>query len=958
MTVSSLWKVLDQSGCGVAVGTQDLLDPDGAKQSTNPWNCNDKTQRSSSRKRPALAVDLSIWICEGLTSPAIASNHTNPALHLAYTRAMKLLGLGIKLVIVIEGKRRVRRTEEPDKFQRRRSGTAFWKACKACEEMFGYMGVPVVKAKAEGEALCALLNQRKIVDGVISNDGDCLLFGAKVVYTKFSNENLDNGQVIRYDSSELKALVEKESDENREEESKISLSRHDLISFALLTGSDLAGNGLPNVGHKKAVRFIYKCKHDHPLSPDTAAIDELRSWARTAKVLHDSSCDANNVRDDSESFCSLCNHPGDKRCHLKNGCETCGTQPGEPCFAFTGSDRFRQSLREKALALEPKFAPAMVVDAYLKPNNNQLPLLLDGTTSATLEMNMPCLDDFLASKLIVKGQSHDVSRDFVVETLSRLLIRRDLFGDNKKHGTNSIRRALSKNVPKPSEITRRLVRDRVQCFEISWSVQATVTDSDGNDVDGYEFSTIEPQELVKKRYPDLVTSFEAIEIEQQKQGDAERTKRKEFLETLLNGRGVPNNQTEDEGKKGRKKVKKKRNQENFFQGQRAKQAGRTVPTGNIVVGETDEMKAIMRRFEEKKKQNPQDFDFSTIASGSLRFQIGDPTMEGKKKKQYGKPKERLHQIDPVGMMVTVFKPTTAKTTDPHKQSEDGSKPVGFLEAPGAVDIDEPKRQLERKFSQGGSLKHNRGEEINGTLTKKMKLEQRERLEGDSDSIEVAERSGMMELDESQLDKEDKVPGLFDYHCYQDNFQSKVSFAHMGASHGMDPNIEHMHSKEGANVFHTAQPLGDPQLLYCCQGGTVEAANANFLLQPDSGLKYLGGKSGVDLTEGLPIEKREFCAPLRVNKVKSRADPDAWMARVIVRDDDASLTGDEDARRCLEFDFDRLMLYNADEGSIQLPALTADENHLVVCDMGIPVQVSPMISRKRDRGVGLIYITYC
>jgi flap endonuclease GEN len=92
-----------------------------------------------------------------------------------------------------------------------------------------------------------------VVDGVISNDGDCLLFGAKVVYTKFSVENLQNSQVIRYDASNFAAIVDDENDEHREKakSSMISLSRLDLIAFALLTGSDLAGNGLPKVGHKR-----------------------------------------------------------------------------------------------------------------------------------------------------------------------------------------------------------------------------------------------------------------------------------------------------------------------------------------------------------------------------------------------------------------------------------------------------------------------------------------------------------------------------------------------------------------------------------------------------------------------------------------------------------------------------------------------------------------------------------
>jgi len=37
------------------------------------------------------------------------------------------------------------------------------------------LGVPVIRANAKAEALCALLDSLGLVDGVISNDGDCFL---------------------------------------------------------------------------------------------------------------------------------------------------------------------------------------------------------------------------------------------------------------------------------------------------------------------------------------------------------------------------------------------------------------------------------------------------------------------------------------------------------------------------------------------------------------------------------------------------------------------------------------------------------------------------------------------------------------------------------------------------------------------------------------------------------------
>ena len=127
-----------------------------------------------------------------------------------------------------------------------------------------------------------------VVDGVITNDGDCFLYGGRVLYTRFSVENLEKGQVMRYDARELRAVCISETGEEdeheednmlddddepqvfqprmlsleqqQESESMIPLSRNDLVAFALLTGSDLFGQGLPCVGYKKAIRFIQGSK--------------------------------------------------------------------------------------------------------------------------------------------------------------------------------------------------------------------------------------------------------------------------------------------------------------------------------------------------------------------------------------------------------------------------------------------------------------------------------------------------------------------------------------------------------------------------------------------------------------------------------------------------------------------------------------------------------------------------
>jgi hypothetical protein len=490
--------------------------------------------------------------------------------------------MGIKLIGVVEGKRRIRHSpQEGDSFRKRRSGTAFWKACKECEEMLQNLGVPVVRATAEGEALCAILNQRGIVDGVISNDGDCLLFGATVVYTRFSIDNLDKGLVIKYEASNLRGLIDENNQEQdggppndndsatqHEPEStstSVSLSREDLIAFALLTGSDLAGDGLPKVGHKKAIRFIRKCKENFPLNPDTAAIDELKSWARCAGG-------AASTNDKTKGrCCSNCSHPGDKRSHEKHGCEECGTEPGEPCLRVTTDDKFRDSLRAKALAMEPKFDATQVLNAYMSPNNNQVPASLVGEKARSICMGYPQLANMLQLSFIVKGMAMQASRDFIKQSMVRLLARRTLFdqtGEQTSKEKRGGRIRLSRERPVPIEISRRLVQNQVTCFEITWSVSATMTDNAGNGVDGYIFSTIEDKQLVETKYPDLVKTFLEAEKENEKQGDAEVQRRRNFVLKILDPRDAVAARNDQNARQHGRKRKNKRG--DFFERKRAR----------------------------------------------------------------------------------------------------------------------------------------------------------------------------------------------------------------------------------------------------------------------------------------------------------------------------------------------------------------------------------------------------
>lgn len=530
MTVQSLWKILDEAGCSQKVGSKNLFDFQSNKKNKSRFRAPPLQQNAdSSSFEKSLAVDLSIWICEALTSHALNEGHAKPWLHLAFSRATKLLSLGIRLVIVIEGKRRINNNDDgSDSFRKRRSGTLFWKACNECEELLRHLGIPVVKAKAEGEALCALLNQNGIVDGVISNDGDCFLFGAKVLYTKFSVENLEKGEVHRYRICDFSANVEVNNSSNVE---TIRLSREDLIAFAILTGSDMAGPGLQNVGSKRALRYIRKC---HTLRPNRqdAALQDVLSWCKSNNEI-------NNPGQEPGKKCSCCNHPGTKSLHQKHGCEKCGTSPGQPCILEDSDDKLRKSLQEKASSMQ-SFHPVRVSESYQQPNENQIPLSL--TSKIRPIARMPDLGSLMEMKLIVKGHSLSESREYLKKIVGRIMALIDLhdFDSDDDNQNNQHELSMNRSRPIPVEIVKVATQNGKACYDVTWRVPATLTDDYGQEIGGYEYSTISPRDIFKTKYPQLVEAFERKEKERKKQKNAEEIRRITFLDSMLRpDKGAP-----------------------------------------------------------------------------------------------------------------------------------------------------------------------------------------------------------------------------------------------------------------------------------------------------------------------------------------------------------------------------------------------------------------------------------
>ncbi|KAK3629612.1 DNA repair protein rad2 [Elasticomyces elasticus] len=107
-----------------------------------------------------------------------------------------------------------------------------------CQQLLRLFGLPYVTAPMEAEAQCAELVRLNLVDGIVTDDSDCFLFGGTRVYKNMFNQ-------AKFVECYLASDLEKEFD----------LTRDKLIAVANLLGSDYT-EGLPGVGPVTALEIL------------------------------------------------------------------------------------------------------------------------------------------------------------------------------------------------------------------------------------------------------------------------------------------------------------------------------------------------------------------------------------------------------------------------------------------------------------------------------------------------------------------------------------------------------------------------------------------------------------------------------------------------------------------------------------------------------------------------------
>ena len=182
-------------------------------------------------RRPIrIAIDIAIWQFQNQAG----QGGQNPALRIFYYRLLRLLALPIHPLFVYDGPKKPL-AKRNKVVQRYCTTTVHNEMSKTLLQLFRF---PFQTAPGEAEAECALLQREGIVDAVMSQDVDALMWGSTMTLRDWSpegtrgNKNATHVNVLR--AEEIK--------------SNTKLDPDGMILVAIFSGGDYAPEGLPGFG--------------------------------------------------------------------------------------------------------------------------------------------------------------------------------------------------------------------------------------------------------------------------------------------------------------------------------------------------------------------------------------------------------------------------------------------------------------------------------------------------------------------------------------------------------------------------------------------------------------------------------------------------------------------------------------------------------------------------------------
>lgn len=232
-----------------------------------------------------LAIDIAIWQFQNQAARGefthshvrrfCASSHltlktggTNPAIRTLFYRLVRLLGTPIQPIFVFDGPNK-------PKFKRnRQSGRGDGFSAAHAKRLIRLFGFIAHDSPGEAEAECAFLQKNGVVDAVLSEDVDTIMFGCTQTMRNWSAEGKGTRptHVSMYDVDELNLA-------------SLGLDREGMVLVAIMSGGDYIPEGVPGCGPKVACEAA-KAGYGKSLCQLRASDTEgLRQWK--ASLMHE-----------------------------------------------------------------------------------------------------------------------------------------------------------------------------------------------------------------------------------------------------------------------------------------------------------------------------------------------------------------------------------------------------------------------------------------------------------------------------------------------------------------------------------------------------------------------------------------------------------------------------------------------------------------------------------------------
>ncbi|KAG5662185.1 hypothetical protein KAF25_004424 [Fusarium avenaceum] len=180
-----------------------------------------------------IAIDIAIWQFQNQA----AQGGTNPEIRTLFYRLVRLLACPVEPVFVFDG------PYKPEIKRNKKSGRGSSFANAQAKRLIRLFGCSMHDAPGEAEAECALLQRHGIVDVVLTEDVDALMFGCTRMLRRWSPQSKRSTvptHVSLFDTDKM-------------ELEKQGLDREGMVLVALMSGGDYDPNGIPGCGIKVAV---------------------------------------------------------------------------------------------------------------------------------------------------------------------------------------------------------------------------------------------------------------------------------------------------------------------------------------------------------------------------------------------------------------------------------------------------------------------------------------------------------------------------------------------------------------------------------------------------------------------------------------------------------------------------------------------------------------------------------